>query len=84
MAYLIPSDKGTHFVVGAAITVPLLPAGLWWALGVCFVVAVGREVYGRRQRGRRMERADWIESLADIGATMAACDVVLAAALIGV
>ena len=67
---LIPADKGTHFVVGAASTALglwLLPA--WAVAAACLVAALLREAYGRWRHGR------W--SWGDVAWTMTGCAVVL-------
>jgi hypothetical protein len=84
VAYLIPSDTGTHAVLGALVLLVLLPFGWPWAVAGCVLAAIGREVYGRIKRARRMNRADWIESALDSSATMAGGAVVLTGAFIGV
>ena len=83
MAYLIPADKGTHFVLGALATLVALLLGWEWAAAAGVTVAVGREVYGCRKRHWRMDRADAKESAADIVFTLAGCSSVLIAAFIG-
>lgn len=82
MAYLIPSDKGTHYVLLSVLALVLLPLGWLASAGVCLAVAIGREVYGRWKRGVPMTKWDWIESAQDIGAGMAGCAVVLAAVFV--
>jgi hypothetical protein len=83
MARLIPAEKGTHYVLLSLAALLLLPLGGAVAAGVCAALAIGREVYGRWRRFRTMTRADWREALLDIGAGLAGCAVVLAAAQIG-
>ena len=83
MAYLIPADKSTHAILGALVTLALLPLGWRWALAGCVVVAIGREVYGLHARGWRMGRADAAEHALDIGATLAGGAAILLAAFIG-
>lgn len=83
MARLIPADKGTHAVVGAVLTLVVLPFGWPVAAGACAVAAVGREVYGWRQRGSTMTRDNWVESALDAGATLGGGAVVLLAAMVG-
>jgi hypothetical protein len=71
---LIPADKGTHFVAGAAITAAaLLAAPPLAAAGLCALAAVLREWYGVRTTGLW----DW----ADIGWTLAGGAVVLVGAV---
>lgn len=83
-ARLLPADKLTHAVVGLCVALVLLPFGWQWAAAGCCAAAVGREVYGRVRRARRMNRADWREAAADIATTLAGGAAVLAAALIGI
>ncbi len=83
MARLIPADKGTHAVVGAVLTLAVLPFGWPLAAGACAVAAVGREVYGWRQRGSTVTRDNWVESALDAGATLGGGAVVLLAAMVG-
>jgi hypothetical protein len=81
---LPPADLLTHLAAGLIVSLVLLPFGWPWAVGGCCAAAIGREVYGRIKRGRRMDRADWREAAADIGATLAGGAAILAAALIGI
>lgn len=85
MAKLIPADLGTHYVLVSITVLVVLAAGLGWmaAVGIGGVVIIGREVYGWRQRGRPMEKADWIESGRDILAGLFGGGVVLLAAQVG-
>lgn len=78
MTRLIPADKGTHAILGALLTLILLPFGWIPAAAGCAVVAVGREVYGRIKRATPMTRDNWIESAKDIAWTLAGGGVVLA------
>lgn len=83
MAYLIPADKGTHFLLGALLTLAVLPLGWKLAAAACVLAAIGREVYGWKQRGRTMTHDNWSESVADVAFTLAGGAVVLAAAAVG-
>lgn len=83
MARLIPADKGTHAVIGAVLTLSVLPFGWPLATGACAVAAVGREVYGRWKRAAPMTRWEWIESAQDAAATLGGGAVVLIAAGVG-
>lgn len=83
MAYLIPSDSGTHFALATLITLAALKFGWPVAAAACAAAALGRELYGRWRRARPMTREDWLESARDIGATLAGGAVVLAAAAVG-
>lgn len=80
MTRLIAADKGTHYVLLSALALLLLPVGWQAAACVCAAVAIGREVYGRWRRARPMTRDDWREAGLDIGAGLAGCAIVLAAA----
>lgn len=83
MAYLAHADKLTHYVVGSLLALALLPLGfLLAASGVC-LAAAGREVYGQHKRGRRMNRADWVEAAQDFAFTLGGGAVVLLAAFVG-
>lgn len=83
MTYIPPTDKLLHFAVGALLVLAVLPFGWPLAAGACAVAAVGREVYGWRQRGSTMTRDNWAESALDAGATLGGGGVVLLAALVG-
>lgn len=78
---LVPEDTQATIVsaiasvIGIEVSVPTVLA---------IMVIVGREVYGRWKRAAPMTRYDWIESAQDIGAGMAGCGVVLAAAYVGI
>lgn len=82
-AYSPHADKLTHLAAGVSATLILLPFGWQIAAAGCCVAALGREVYGRIRRGRRMDRADWIEAAADVAATLVGGAAVLAAGWIG-
>lgn len=83
MARLIPADTGTHAILGALVTLVLLPFGWSWAAAGCGAVAIGREVYGWRARSWTMTSQDADEHTLDIAFTLAGCAAVLASAFIG-
>lgn len=84
MTYIPPADKLLHASLGALVTLAaLIFAGWAIALAACAVAAVGREVYGWRQRGSTMTRDNWVESALDAGATLGGGAVVLLAAMVG-
>ncbi len=84
MAYLIPSDKGTHYFLASVLTMLVLwlPVDWPWAAAACAAAAIGREVYGWWRRGWVMTRDDALESARDIGMTLAGGAVVLGGALV--
>lgn len=85
MARLIPADKGTHFLLGGLVALlGLALGGAVAAALLCAAVAVGREIYGWRQRGwRPFQRDDWLEAGLDIAFTLGGGGLVLAAAAVG-
>jgi hypothetical protein len=86
MAWLLPPDKGTHFMVGVAVTLVLLMlfGPMWAGLG-CLAAGIGREIYGWWKRGwRPFDRADWVEAAKDLAFTLAGGAAVLTSFSLGV
>lgn len=75
----IPADKANHFILGALAALLGLLAGALWAVALCVLAALGRELYNVWRAGWAWSAWSW----PDVAWTLGGGALVLAAGAVG-